>query len=79
MRREDQHVLFSQIQHVTHLRPSEDQCFQLARLNGDFSCDSLLDLGDELVLVIGNLPLVRLVVPVVANLAEARIGRKVPL
>ena len=41
MGREEQHILFSQIQHVPHLWPREDQGFQLTCRDGDFSCNPL--------------------------------------
>ena len=63
-------ILFPYIQHIPHFGSREDKCLQLARCNCYLSRDPLPELGDELALVVGYLPLVRFVTAVIAHLAR---------
>ena len=65
--RKDQHIFLPHIQHIPHLRPGEDQCFQFPGIDGNFPRDALPDLGDAAALVVGDLALVRFVGPVVLH------------
>ena len=65
--RKNQRCLLPHVQHVTYFRPSKDQGFQFSRLDGNLSCDALLDLGDAAALVVGNLAFIGLVGPVVIH------------
>jgi len=70
MTRQNTNLVKCDSQQVPHLWPGEDEGFQFARVHGHFSSNPLLDLGDNLAFVIGDLPPIGFVVPFVVHLAR---------